>query len=179
MPKNKFEKLTNQEITRKHSQVRVVGCEDETKNGIMDSRIAFRYAREAELDLVLINEVALPPICKIIDYVKYLYESKKAEKKSQSISSQVKTKQIQLGLDIFQNDIDYRVNNAIKYLEKKNKVKVTLMIKGSRNMKRSNDGEEVILNFLSQINAQGFEASFDTMPKLQGKNWSAIITAKK
>lgn len=174
--KNPFEKEINQQITRKCKTVRVVGNEE--IKGIMTSYEAYKKAQELELDLVLMSSKGDTHICRIMDYPKYLYDAAKKAKASKGTQKKLKT--IQLGLDIESHDINTKMNEAIKFLKKKHKVKITLRIKGWLNMKRSAGGGKVIRDFVDLINAQDldFIVSFDSKPTFQGRNWSSMVSQK-
>jgi translation initiation factor IF-3 len=175
--KTKFEKTVNQQITRKYKRVNLV-----TDNGLqeMDSRRALNKAEEQELDLVLMSVKGDIPVCKIIDYKKYLYDAKKKEREAQKKANKTETKEIRLGLDTDSNDILTKSKQAIGFLSKGASVKISLRIRGGINMKRKHLGGEKIEEFFNQI-ASGYEnkIEFSAKPKLQGRNWSAMIVNSK
>ena len=104
--------------------------EDGEQLGIMSAKDAFKLARDAELDLVKIAPTAKPPVCKIIDYGKYKYEMLRKEKEAKKKQKSIEVKEIRLSPNIDDNDLNTKVNNARKFLEKGNKVKVTLRFRG-------------------------------------------------
>ena len=110
-------------------EVRVIS-EDGEQLGIMSSKDAKKLAREAELDLVKIAPKAQPPVCKIIDYGKYMYELARKEKEAKKKQKTVEVKEVRLSPNIDTNDLNTKMNNAKKFITKGNKVKVTLRFRG-------------------------------------------------
>ena len=98
--------------------------------GIMSSRDALKLAREAELDLVKIAPGAKPPVCKIIDYGKYRYEMARKEKEARKKQKVIEVKEVRLSPNIDVNDLNTKMTNARKFLQKGNKVKVSLRFRG-------------------------------------------------
>ena len=98
--------------------------------GIMSAKDAYKLAKEAELDLVKIAPTAKPPVCKIIDYGKYRYELARKEKEAKKKQKVIEIKEVRLSPNIDENDLNTKMNNARKFLEKGNKVKVTLRFRG-------------------------------------------------
>ena len=169
----------NEEVVHLYQMVRIVDTLDFTEP--CGSQFALNYAKQRNLDLVLMNGNAEIPICKIYDIKKKNFESKKKQKDNKP-KSKTKLKTIQLGLDISENDISYRIKNATKFIDKKNQVKISLLIKGGRNMKRGSAvGGDIIKSFVDKINEQelSWEAEFTSQPKLGGNTWTAIIIGKK
>ena len=110
-------------------EIRLIG-EDGEQLGIMSTREAMKLAAEAELDLVKIAPTAKPPVCKIIDYGKYKYELTRKEKEAKKKQKTVDVKEVRLSPNIDTNDLNTKVNNAKKFIQKGNKVKVTLRFRG-------------------------------------------------
>mgnify|MGYP002740558660 CR=1 FL=1 len=115
--------MINEQIRDK--EIRLIG-ENGEQLGIMSSRDAMKMAIEAELDLVKIAPTAKPPVCKIIDYRKYRYEQAKREKEAKKKQKVTEVKEIRLSPNIDDNDLNTKANQAKKFLEKGDKVKVTL-----------------------------------------------------
>ena len=94
--------------------------------GIMPAKDALKLAKDAELDLVKIAPTAKPPVCKIIDYGKYRYELARKEKEAKKKQKVIEVKEVRLSPNIDDNDLNTKINAARKFIEKGNKVKVTL-----------------------------------------------------
>jgi translation initiation factor IF-3 len=158
--KEKQHKL-NSEIT--HPMVRV------GEYGIISIREAQKMADEQELDLVLINENAQPPVCKIMNYEKFVYElSKKPKQKSLDV------KEIKLGPNTSENDLSYRTKHIIEFLNKGHKVKLTMQFRG-REMAFVYKGQELMLNLIVSVEEHG---SPESMPKLEGKKLQCTLKPK-
>ena len=114
--------MINEQIRDK--EIRLIG-ENGEQLGIMSSKDAMKMAIEAELDLVKIAPTAKPPVCKIIDYRKYRYEQAKREKEAKKKQKVTEVKEIRLSPNIDDNDLNTKANQARKFLEKGDKVKVT------------------------------------------------------
>ena len=119
--------MINEQIRDK--EVRLIG-EDGEQLGIMSAKEAFKLAKEANLDLVKIAPTANPPVCKIIDYGKYKYEMARREKEAKKKQKTVDVKEVRLSPNIDKNDLNTKVNNAKKFIQKGDKVKVTLRFRG-------------------------------------------------
>jgi len=168
----------NKQIVDAFDRVRVVGTE--IVSGEISAKVAWGFAKDNNMDLVCVNDVPDIPICKIFDIKKKKFEAKKKQKENKPSKTKLKT--IQLGLDMSDNDRSYRVKNAIKFIEKKNQVKITLLIKGGRNMARGTAvGGERIKTFVDKINSNDltWSAEFVSQPKMGGNTWTAIIVGKK
>ncbi len=164
--------MINEQIRDK--EVRVVS-ESGEQLGIMSSKDAMKLAREAELDLVKIAPNAKPPVCKIIDYGKYRYEMARKEKEARKKQKVVEVKEIRLSPNIDTNDINTKMNNARKFLEKGDKVKVTLRFRG-REMSHMSESRYILDDF-----AEGLKevAVVDKPAKLEGKSLSLILSPKR
>ena len=121
------ELMINEQIRDK--EVRLIG-ENGEQLGIMSSREAMQLAREAELDLVKIAPTAKPPVCKIIDYGKYRYEQARKEKEAKKKQKVIEIKEVRLSPNIDTNDLNTKTSAARKFLEKGDKVTVTLRFRG-------------------------------------------------
>ena len=119
--------MINEQIRDK--EVRLIG-EDGEQLGIVPGKEALRLAQEAELDLVKIAPTAKPPVCKIIDYGKYRYELARKEKEAKKKQKVIEIKEVRLSPNIDTNDLNTKVGAARKFLEKGDKVKVTLRFRG-------------------------------------------------
>lgn len=130
--------MINEQI--RDREVRLIG-ENGELIGIMSAKEAYKLAQEAELDLVKIAPTAKPPVCKIIDYGKYKYEIARKEKEAKKKQKVIEIKEVRLSPNIEDNDLNTKVSAARKFLEKGNKVKVTLRFRG-----RSGSGRELLSN---------------------------------
>jgi translation initiation factor IF-3 len=148
---------------------------DETgKNmGIFDLSEAQKVAQEKGLDLILITDKTYPPICKLADYGKYLYSLKKNEKKKKS---EGELKNIRLGFNISEHDIETKINSIIKFLEKGNKVRIELKLIG-RQKKFTEMGKEKIQKMIEEINKRLPVKIERELKEEQGK--ITIIVSKK
>ena len=143
--------------------------------GIMSARDAMKLAREAGLDLVKIAPTAKPPVCKIIDYGKYKYELDKKEKEAKKKQKVIDVKEVRLSPNIEENDMKTKANMARKFLEKGDKVKVTLRFRG-REMAHMGSSKHVLDDFaelLSDI------AVIDKPAKLEGRSMQMFLTEKR
>ena len=121
------ELMINEQIRDK--EVRLIG-ENGEQLGIMSAKDAYKMARDAELDLVKIAPAAKPPVCKIIDYGKYKYEMIRREKEAKKKQKTIEVKEVRLSPNIDTNDLNTKIGSARKFIEKGNKVKVTLRFRG-------------------------------------------------
>ena len=135
--------MINEQIRDK--EIRLIGSDGE-QLGIMSSKEALKKAEEAELDLIKIAPKAQPPVCKIMDYGKYRYELQKKEKEAKKKQKSVEIKEIRLSPNVEINDLKTKANNARKFLEKGDKVKVTLRFRG-REMAHISSSAHVLDDF--------------------------------
>ena len=162
----------NEEIRDK--EVRVISADGE-QLGIMSARDAMKMAKEAELDLVKIAPAAKPPVCKIIDYGKYRYEQARKEKEAKKKQKTIEIKEVRLSPNIDVNDLNTKVGAARKFIEKGNKVKVTLRFRG-REMAHMQSSRHILDDFAEQMKDV---ASVDKPPKIEGRNMTMFLTEKR
>ena len=162
----------NGEIT--DSQVRLIG-ENGEQLGVVSSKEANRLAEEAGLDLVKISPNAVPPVCKIMDYGKFVYDKAKREKEAKKNQKIVEIKEVQLSMTIEQHDIDIKAKNASKFLSNGNKVRVVLRMRG-RQQAYSAKGIEIVNNFCSQLEGV---SNKEKDPKVEGRNVVVVLNPKK
>ena len=167
----KQEHQLNGEITDK--EVRVIG-EDGAQLGVMSGAEANALADKAGLDLVKISPNAVPPVCRIMDYGKFMYDRAKKEKENRKNQKIVEIKEIQLSMTIEQHDIDIKAKNALKFLTAGNKVKVALRMRG-RQQAYSAKGIEIVNNFCAALEGAGVK---DKEPKVEGRNVVVILNPK-
>ena len=164
--------MINEQI--RDREVRLIG-EDGQQLGIMSSREAMKIAKEAELDLVKIAPQAKPPVCKIIDYGKYRYELARKEKEAKKKQKTIEVKEVRLSPNIDVNDLNTKVGAARKFIEKGNKVKVTLRFRG-REMAHMQSSRHILDDFAEQMKDV---ASVDKPPKIEGRNMTMFLTEKR
>ncbi|MCQ2298765.1 MAG: translation initiation factor IF-3 [Bacteroidales bacterium] len=153
--------------------VRVVG--EGMEPTIMNTRDAIKMAYDEGLDLVEISPNANPPVCKIIEYQKYLYEQKKKQKEIKANSAKVVVKEIRLSPQTDEHDFNFKLNHAIRFLQDGNKVKVDVFFKG-RAIVYKEQGETQLLKFAEALLEYGKP---ELMPRLEGKRMLMIIAPKK
>ena len=132
-------------------------------------------AREFGVDLVEIAPTATPPVCKLIDYKKYLYEQKKKQKEMKSKAQKVVVKEIRFGPHIDQHDFNFKKNHAIKFLQEGSKVKVNVFFRG-REIVYKDQGELLLLKFANELEDYG---KAEQLPMMEGKKMLMIISPKK
>ena len=164
--------MINEQIRDK--EVRVIG-EDGEQLGIMSSRDAQKLADEAGLDLVKIAPTAKPPVCKIIDYGKYRYEQARKEKEAKKKQKTIELKEIRLSPNIDTNDLNTKINSAKKFIEKGNKVKVTLRFRG-REMAHMNQSKYILDDFAEAL---ADVAVVEKAPKVEGRSIGMVLAEKR
>lgn len=164
--------MINEQI--RDREVRLIGVNGE-QLGIMSAREAMKKAEEAELDLVKIAPTAKPPVCKIIDYGKYRYELARKEKEAKKKQKVVEVKEIRMSPNIESNDLNTKMNAAKKFLEKGNKVKITLRFRG-REMAHMQSSKHILDDFAKSL---AEIAVIEKAPKVEGRSISMVLTEKK
>ena len=164
--------MINEQIRDK--EIRLIG-EDGEQLGIMSTREAMKLAAEAELDLVKIAPTAKPPVCKMIDYGKYKYELTRKEKEAKKKQKTVDVKEVRLSPNIDTNDLNTKVNNAKKFIQKGNKVKVTLRFRG-REMAHMQTSKHILDDFADMLKDI---AVVEKPTKLEGRSISMVLTEKR
>lgn len=134
-----------------------------------------KIAKEQELDLVEIAPKADPPVCKIIDYKKFLYDQKKKQKELKSKQQKVVVKEIRFGPNTDDHDFEFKLNHARKFLEEGAKVKAYVFFKG-RTIVFKERGELLLLRFAKELADLG---AVEQLPKLEGKRMIMMINPKK
>ena len=169
--RNENEHRINGQI--RHQEVRLVG--DNIDTGIYSIREALDIADELALDLVEISPNANPPVCKVIDYKKFLYEKKKREKEIKNNQKKIVIKEVRFTPNTGENDINTKLKQAKKFLEKGEHVKASVFFRG-RQMMFKEKGEVLLLEFVQELQDYGFP---DGMPKMVGKRLIINIKPKK
>ncbi|MDD4108135.1 MAG: translation initiation factor IF-3 [Prolixibacteraceae bacterium] len=155
-------------------QIRLVG--DNIENpGIYSVREALRMADEQELDLVEISPKADPPVCKIIDYSKFLYQQKKKQKEMKAKAFKIVVKEIRFGPQTDDHDFDFKFRHAEKFLKDGAKVKAYVFFKG-RSILFKEQGEILLLKLATALEEVG---TVEQLPKLEGKRMTMMIAPKK
>ena len=172
----RFKKEQQQEHKTNHMirvpQVRLVG--ENVEAGVYDTQVAQRMAQDLGLDLVEISPQADPPVCKIIDYNKFLYEKKKKEKEMKAKSKVSEVKEIRFTPNTDEHDFDFKSKHAENFLKDGNKVKAYVQFKGRAIMFKER-GELLLLKFAERLVQVG---TLESMPKLEGKRMFAIFAPK-
>ena len=166
------ELMINEQI--RDREIRLIG-ENGEQLGIMSAKDAMKLAREAELDLVKIAPTAKPPVCKIIDYGKYRYELARKEKEARKKQKTIEIKEVRLSPNIDENDLNTKMNNARKFLEKGNKVKVTLRFRG-REMAHMSKTKYILDDFAEKL---ADIAAVDKPAKVEGRSIVLFLSAKR
>ena len=153
--------------------VRLVG-ENVSNQGIVSLREALDIAEGLALDLVEISPKAEPPVCKVIDYQKFLYQQKKKQKEMQGNAQKVVLKEIRFGPNTDEHDYNFKLKHGIGFLEEGNKVKAFVFFKG-RSIIYKEQGEILLLKLAQDLEEYG---KIDQLPKLEGKKMQIIISPK-
>ena len=164
--------MINEQIRDK--EVRVIGQEGQ-QLGVMSPKDAMKLAREAELDLVKIAPQAKPPVCKIIDYGKYRYELARKEKEAKKKQKTIEVKEVRLSPNIDSNDLNTKIASARKFIEKGNKVKVTLRFRG-REMAHVQSSRHILDEFAKALEDI---ALVDKPAKMEGRSMAMFLTEKR
>jgi translation initiation factor IF-3 len=157
----------------KAQMVRVVGEDFEQK--IVSIKEALDIARSMDLDLVEISPTANPPVCKLVDYSKFLYEMKRKQKELKAKSAKIVVKEIRLGPNTDDHDFDFKLKHAANFLQEGAKVKVEVFFRG-RTIVYKDKGEIIMLKFAQALIEYG---KVESLPKLEGKRMIMILSPKK
>ena len=155
-------------------EVRVIG-ENGEQLGVMDIASAMKLAEEAGVDLVKIAPNAQPPVCRIVDYGKFRYEQTRKEKEAKKKQKVVEIKEIRLSPNIDTNDLNTKTANARKFLEKGNRVKVTLRFRG-REMAHMAQSKHILDDFAEAL---ADISVVDKEPKVEGRSMTMFLAEKK
>lgn len=169
--RKKNEHRLNKEITA--PKVRVVGEELEAE--VMTVEEALALAQEKEVDLVEISPNADPPVVRLVDYNKFLYEKKKRDKEQKAKSKQSEIKEIRFTPNTDDHDFEFKAKHAIKFLQDGDKVKCFVQFKG-RGILFQDRGELLLLKFAEKLADYGV---LESMPKMEGRRMLAIFSPKK
>lgn len=152
--------------------VRLVG--DNVNNEIFSLEDALKLAEELELDLVEVSERAVPPVCKIMDYRKFLFEQKKKAKELKAKAAKVDVKEIRFGPNTDDNDINFKVKHAIKFFEEGFKVRAYVFFRG-RTIVFKERGDDLLKRFVEKLSDV---AKLEQEPKMEGKKLIILLAPK-
>lgn len=154
-------------------EVRLVG--DNVEQGIYPIEKALRIAEQQELDLIEISPNAEPPVCRILDYQKFLYQQKKRQKEQKAKSTKVVVKEIRFGPQTDDHDYNFKLKHAIGFLKEGSKVKAYVFFRG-RSILFKEQGEVLLLRFANDLEEYG---KVEMMPVLEGKRMTIMLTPLK
>ena len=170
--KDENELRINEQITA--PQVRLVG-ENVPEQGVYPIKQALQLADSLELDLVEISAKADPPVCKILDYQKYVYQQKKKAKEMKSNAAKVVIKEIRFGPNTDEHDFQFKLKHAQEFLQEGSKVKATIFFRG-RSIMFADQGEKQLLRFAVELEEYG---RAENMPVLEGKRMTMMLAPVK
>lgn len=162
----------NEKITAK--EVRLVG--DNVEMGVYATEKAIDIAFEQGLDLVEISPNAEPPVCKVVDYKKFLYEQKKKQKEIKANAVKQEIKEIRFGPNTDEHDVNFKLKHAISFLEEGNKVRAYVFYKG-RTIIFIERGVELLMGFANKL-IEGGHAKLEMEPKREGKKMVILLAPK-
>ena len=162
----------NEDIRDK--EVRLIDADGEML-GVMSSKAALELAASKNLDLVKIVPNAVPPVCKIMDYGKSMFEKSKKEKEVKKNQKVVSIKEVRLSAKIEEHDFEFKSKNALKFLQDGDKVKVSIRFRG-REMRYTDSGKEVLAKFAATVAEAG---TVEKHPLLEGRSMIMILVPKK
>ncbi len=155
-------------------QVRVVG--EDIEQGVYPLAKAIEMAFKAGLDLVEISPNAEPPVCKIVDYKKFLYEQKKKQKEIKANTVKQVIKEIRFGPNTDEHDVAFKLNHARHFLQEGNKVRCYVFFRG-RTIMYKERGEELLMKFANTLQEEGM-AKLEMTPKVEGKKMAILLAPK-
>ncbi|NMB33628.1 MAG: translation initiation factor IF-3 [Clostridium sp.] len=168
---NKNELMVNEKI--RDREIRLID-NDGTALGIMTSKEAQRLANSRNLDLVKIAPQASPPVCKVMDYGKYMFDLAKREKEARKKQKVISVKEVRLSASIEEHDFNFKLKNAIKFLKNGDKVKVSIRFRG-REMNYTSLGQQTLEKFAKAVDEV---AVVERRPKIEGRNMFMILNPK-
>jgi translation initiation factor IF-3 len=154
--------------------VRVI--DDEGKQiGILPPFEALKLAREKNLDLVEVSPTAQPPVCRIMDFGKYLYEQEKKERAAKKHQKIITVKEVKFRINVDEHDYEFKKNHVLRFLEEGDKVKATIFFRG-REMTHTNLGREILDRLIKDVGDKGV---VEFRPRMEGNTLHAILAPKK
>ena len=169
--KQKFQYRTNEAIRVK--EVRLVG--DNVEQGVYPIQQALRIAADQELDLVEISPNVNPPVCRVVDYSKFIFQLKKKQKEQKAKSVKVVVKEIRFGPQTDDHDYNFKLKHAKGFLSEGSKVKAYVFFRG-RSILFKDQGEVLLLRFANDLEDYG---RVESMPVLEGKRMTIMLAPKK
>ncbi len=154
-------------------EVRIVG--DDVESCVMQTSDAIKLAQQKEVDLVEISPNADPPVCRLIDYSKFLYQQKKRQKEMKAKQVKIEVKEIRFGPQTDDHDYDFKLKHAKGFLSEGDKVKAYVFFRG-RSILFKEQGEVLLLRFANDLEEYG---KVEAMPVLEGKRMTMFIAPKK
>lgn len=173
-PRHKDENELNINDEIRATQVRLVG-DNIAEPGVYSIAQAMKMADEMELDLVEISAKADPPVCKILDYQKYLYQQKKKAKEMKQNSTKIVIKEIRFGPNTDEHDFQFKLKHAQEFLNEGSKVKASVFFRG-RSIQFADQGEKLLLRFAVELEEYG---RAEHMPQIEGKRMIMMIAPIK
>jgi translation initiation factor IF-3 len=155
-------------------EVRVIGDEGE-QIGIMPPFEALKMARERNLDLVEISPTAQPPVCRIMDYGKFLYQNEKREREAKKKQKVITVKEVKFRINVDDHDYDTKKNHVLRFLDEGDKVKATIFFRG-REMTRQSLGRQILERLIKDIGDRGI---VEFRPRQEGNTLHLILAPKK
>jgi len=154
--------------------VRVI--DDEGKQiGILQPFEALKMAREKNLDLVEVSPTAQPPVCRIMDFGKYLYEQDKKERAAKKHQKVITVKEVKFRINVDEHDYEFKKNHVLRFLDDGDKVKATIFFRG-REMTHTNLGRQILDRLIKDIGDKGI---VEFRPRMEGNTLHAILAPKK
>lgn len=148
---------------------------DNVESAVMSTPAALVLAKELELDLVEISPKADPPVCRIIEYKKFLYDQKKKQKEMKAKQQKVVVKEIRFGPNTDDHDFNFKLKHAKKFLEEGSKLKAYVFFRG-RTIVFKERGEILLLKFAQELEEYG---TVEQLPRLEGKRMTVLFNPKK
>jgi translation initiation factor IF-3 len=155
-------------------EIRVIGDEGQ-QIGIMQPFEALKLAREKNLDLVEISPTAQPPVCRIMDYGKFLYQQEKKEREAKKHQKVIVVKEVKFRINVDDHDYETKKNHILRFLDEGDKVKVTIFFRG-REMTRTSLGREILERLIKEV---GERAIVEFRPRQEGNTLHAILAPGK
>jgi len=155
-------------------EVRVIGDEGE-QIGVMPPFEALKMARERNLDLVEISPTAQPPVCRIMDYGKFLYQNEKREREAKKKQKVITVKEVKFRINVDDHDYETKKNHVLRFLDEGDKVKATIFFRG-REMTRQNLGRQILERLIKDVDQRGL---VEFRPRQEGNTLHLILAPKK
>ncbi|NEN93822.1 MAG: translation initiation factor IF-3 [Okeania sp. SIO3H1] len=173
------EKRNNRNLPQVNNNIRVPKIRaidaDGSQLGIIDTEEALQMAREKELDLVMVSDKADPPVCRIMDHGKYVFEQKKKAQEAKKKQHNAEVKEVKMRYKIEEHDYNVRLSHAKRFLESGDKVKATIMFRG-REIQHSNLAEALLMRMKEDLKDL---AEVQQAPKREGRSMMMLLSPKK